>query len=110
MTDLKELLGSRLRAFRAEVRADLEGLESRMRAEWKTELAGVEQRLETHIGQVGQRLESRMDQLEPRLLALEPRLLARVEQLIAKERGTQLRWTIGLWLSTMLAVLATRFV
>jgi hypothetical protein len=76
-TDLRELLDSRLREVRTEVRADLDGFEARMGA--------------------------RMEQQEGRILA-------RMEQMIAKEHRTQLRWTVGLWLSTILTVVVARVV
>ena len=47
-----------------------------------------------------------MDGIETQLERLEVRLLGRVERLIGRER----KWLIGLWVSTVLAVIAARLI
>ncbi len=90
-TELREMLDTQFRLMRSE----------------------LEQRIDQRITTVELRLDRRIDGVETRLEKLEARLLGRMEATIgtavAVSHTKLLHWTIGLWLSTILAVIGSRF-
>jgi hypothetical protein len=76
-------------------------------------LAEQEARFRQRLGELELRLDRRIDLVDTRLEKMEARLLGRTEVMIGTAvGGAQSRlqgWMIGLWVSTMLVVAATRF-
>ncbi len=85
--------------YRAELREMLDTQFRLMRSE-------LEQRIDQRVAAAELRLDRRIDLLESKLDKMETRLLGRVELMFSGER----KWTVGLWASTMLAVIVARLV
>jgi len=100
--------------FGDEIANELVGWFNSVDAQYRTELREMldtqfrlmRSELEQRIIAAELRLDRRIDLVEAKLDKMEIRLLARVEQMISGER----KWTIGLWASTMLAVIVARLV
>jgi len=100
--------------FGDEIANELVGWFNSVDAQYRTELREMldtqfrlmRSEIEQRIIAVELRLDRRIDLVESKLDKMETRLLGRVEMMFSGER----KWTIGLWASTMLAVIVARLV
>jgi hypothetical protein len=77
-------------------------------AEFEQRMAAFEVRIEQRMAAFEGRIEQRLAKVEERMSAFELRIESRLgvfESTLRRELATQLRWMIGLWMTTMVALL-----
>ena len=107
-TDLRDMLDQRFLTQDARVDQRLAERFAAQDARIAEHFAAQDARIAERFAAQDARLAAFEAQVASRLERLESRLLGRMEGMIASAQSKQQKWTIGLWTTTILAVVATR--